>query len=157
MDHLWGLGKAWNRVDIQTKIGNQIQESSFQNESREKCHVDFYRFENMPKCAPSPGLVKSKFYIMQPSREKTVVTVYTRISYPNLERVCDSLRDLMYLLYVILNKKHESHIRPRLEISKNQVVSFSISKYCKEIVFINENKILAMKCEILAIWSWLSH
>jgi hypothetical protein len=50
-----------------------------------------------------------------------------------------------------MNKKHKSHIHPCLEISKkkDQIANFSISKSCKEILFINENKILAMKCETL--------
>jgi hypothetical protein len=111
----------------------------------------------MPKCVPSPGSVKSKFCIMQPSRERTTVIVHTRISYPNPERVRDTPWDLMHLLYEQKARiSYSPMFRNLKKKKKNQVVNFSISKNCKEIRFINKNKILAMKCEILAIWSRLS-
>ena len=139
-------------MDIQTKIGSPIQELSFQNESREQCHVDFYRFENTLKCAPSPVSVNPKFCIMHPSREKMVAIVYTRTSYPSPKRVRDLPRDLMHLLYVILNKKHESHIRPCLEISKKSSCKFfPFPKVVKKFCLLMKKRFWQMKYEILAI------
>ena len=54
----------------------------------------------------------------------------------------------MYLLYEQKAQISHSPMFRNLE-KKDQIVNFSISKSCKEILFINENKILAMKCETL--------
>jgi hypothetical protein len=103
-------------VDIQTEIGNLIQELSFQKSQGKSVMLISTGLEICQSVHQVQVQFNPKFSIMQPSREWTIAIVHTRISYPNPERVHDSSRDLMYLLYVILIKKNESPIRPCLEI-----------------------------------------
>ena len=133
-------------MDIQTEIGNPIQELYFQNESTEKRRVDFSRFENIPKCAPSPGSVNPTSCIIQLSRERTTAIVHTRIHYPNPKSPRLTKEFHVFSLCYFVQKARISHspMYRSLEKKEIKVVNFSISKKkkknCKETLLINETR-----------------
>ena len=85
MDHLWGLGKAWNQVDIQTEIGNLILELSFQKSQGKSVMLISTGLEICQSVRRVQVQFNPKFSIMQPSKEWTIVIVHTRISTQTLK------------------------------------------------------------------------